>query len=210
MMALRRRKLRPSQLAALAAERAATPPRLAIELVPATCWCVNVRSAITGAEWDLIRRRVYRRASYRCEVCGGRGPEHPVECHEVWDYDDTQLLQRLEGMIALCPACHWVKHFGSSQIRGHDQEAFAQLMAVNDWTPAQAEQHVAEVFELWQWRSDRMWDLDLTVLAKYGIEPLPNHDGYVFAADEIGAGVTIRPLTDADRKQTVRSLEAGR
>jgi hypothetical protein len=25
--------------------------------------------------WDRIRRQVYRQADYRCELCGGKGPE---------------------------------------------------------------------------------------------------------------------------------------
>lgn len=36
----------------------------------------------------------------------------PVECHEVWDYDDDRKIQRLERRVALCPACHEVKHAG--------------------------------------------------------------------------------------------------
>ncbi len=94
------------------------PARLTIELVPKTSWCHNVRALTDELGWDRIRRQVYRQAGYRCEICGGRGPEHPVECHEVWRYDDRTRVQLLVRMIALCPACHQVKHLGLANVQG--------------------------------------------------------------------------------------------
>src|SRR5450755_4554229 len=46
----------------------ATAPRLTVELVPATCWHANVRTAVTQGDWDRIRHRVYDRAEHRCEI----------------------------------------------------------------------------------------------------------------------------------------------
>jgi hypothetical protein len=220
-MALRRRKSRPATassdqsvaLATASASAAAAagddqgPPRLTVELVPSTCWFANVRSAVSKDEWDLIRRRVYREASYRCGVCGGRGPEHPVECHEIWDYDDDRLVQRLAGMIALCPACHEVKHFGFARVRGIDGRAFEHLAAVNGWTAPATQLYLDHVFELWAWRSKHEWDLDLTVLADYGIAPPPDHDGYVFPAERVAPGLTIGPLTEMEIDQALSSAE---
>ena len=143
--------------------------RLTIELVPSTCWYSNVRSEISQADWDVIRRAAYRAAGYRCEVCGGRGPQHPVECHESWHYDDQQLVQRLERMIALCPPCHQVKHLGHANITGHSAQARAHLADVNGWSPQQTDRYIAEAFETWQRRSRNEWQLDITALADYGI-----------------------------------------
>lgn len=64
---------------------AETAPRLTIELVPKTCWFSNVRDRVSRQDWDRIRSQVYEQADRRCEVCGGRGSRHPVECHEVWE-----------------------------------------------------------------------------------------------------------------------------
>ncbi len=44
-------------------------PKLTIELVPSTSWYKNMRS-ISPKSWDLIRSSIYKRAKYRCEVCG--------------------------------------------------------------------------------------------------------------------------------------------
>jgi hypothetical protein len=98
-------------------------PRLTIELVPRTCWFSNVRDQVPRGDWDRIRREVYERAGKRCEVCSGRGSRHPVECHEVWEYDETAHVQRLVRMIALCPACHEVKHIGLAGLKGRGEQA---------------------------------------------------------------------------------------
>jgi hypothetical protein len=34
------------------------PTRLTVELVPSTCWYTNVRSNVSKAVWDRLRRRV--------------------------------------------------------------------------------------------------------------------------------------------------------
>ena len=57
-----------------------TSPRLTIELVPSTCWFSNVRSNISKQDWDRLRKETYKKANYRCEICGGVGRNHPVEC----------------------------------------------------------------------------------------------------------------------------------
>lgn len=137
---------------------------LTIELVPRTCWYTNVRSQVPRAEWDAIRRAVYRRAGHVCEVCGGAGAKHPVECHEVWRYDDGQHIQRLERMVALCPACHRVKHIGKASVDGRYDEAAGHLAAVNGWMAAQAEQYVRACFRTWKRRSRHEWTLDIGIL----------------------------------------------
>ena len=136
-------------------------PSLTVELVPSTSWYANVRSHLPKEEWGLVRRAVYRRACYRCEVCGGRGEHHPVECHEVWDYDDEHRVQRLERLVALCPACHRVKHLGLASVNGRYDEALQHLADVNGWTLEEAGHHADAAFAQWNERSEHEWTLDL-------------------------------------------------
>ena len=145
--------------------------RLTIELVPKTSWYSNVRSHVSESQWDRLRKPVYQRAQSRCEICGGRGPAHPVECHEVWEYDDEARVQRLAGLIALCPACHGVKHIGRSSIKGKGDDAIEQLMRVNGWTASRAEDYVDLVLDIWKLRSQVPWRLDLSWLAERGVAP---------------------------------------
>jgi hypothetical protein len=143
------------------------PARLTIELVPKTSWYHNVRALTDELGWDRIRRQVYRQADYRCEVCGGKGPEHPVECHEVWRYDDRTRVQMLVRMIALCPACHQVKHIGFANVKGKGAQARAHLARVNGWTLAHADAYISEAFGVWAQRSQGPWTLDLEGLRPY-------------------------------------------
>ena len=147
-----------------------TDPRLVVELVPRTSWFSNVRSEVSAAEWDRIRRDVYRRAGHRCELCGGRGSEHPVECHEVWAYDDERHEQRLDRMIALCPACHEVKHIGLASARGRTDVALTHLAVVNGWTMPEAIAHVVAAKQRWEQRSAYEWVLDLSALSEHGVD----------------------------------------
>jgi hypothetical protein len=107
--------------------------RLTIELVPETAWFRNLRSEISGEAWDKIRKDCYKNAGYVCEICGGVGQRHPVECHEIWEYDDGDKRQILRGVIALCPSCHEVKHIGLTQMRGGLDRAVSHMAEVNGW-----------------------------------------------------------------------------
>jgi len=148
------------------------PPRLTIELVPGTAWFSNLRSILPKDDWDRLRRAVYRAASFRCEVCGGRGEQYPVAAHEVWEYDDKRHVQRLAGLVALCPACHEVKHMGLAGLQGRGEEAMAHLMEVNGWSRERAEAYVDRAFALWELRTKHEWEImvDWDALAyRYGV-----------------------------------------
>ena len=142
--------------------------KLTIELVPKNLWGKNLRSLLSKEEWDILRKGCYRRADYVCEVCGGRGDEWPVECHEIWEYNDSTSIQRLAGLIALCPSCHEVKHFGRSSSVGKGETAHAQLSKVNGWTAAQTEHYLTQAFLEWRERSKSEWRLDISWVEKSG------------------------------------------
>ncbi|MDH0342015.1 HNH endonuclease [Chromobacterium haemolyticum] len=145
--------------------------KLTIELVPATCWYSNVRSNVFPATWDRLQAMVFKAAGYRCEECGGRGDTHPVECHEVWSYDDHKLIQRLERLISLCPKCHQVKHIGLAVKTGKASAVIAWLASVNDIPPEKALQYAQHAFKIHQIRSRFQWSLDLQVLTNlYGVK----------------------------------------
>lgn len=146
-------------------------PRLTIELVPRSCWCQNLRHLLKSSDWDKLRHAQYKKAGYKCEICGGVGSKHPVECHEIWEYDDKAKIQKLVGLIALCTRCHQVKHFGLTQLRGYEDAAKRQLERVNKWGPLEVTSHIRDSVDLWMKRSRRKWKLDLSWLKQFGIVP---------------------------------------
>ena len=134
---------------------------LTVELVPRTAWRRNVRSHVSRAEWERLRAQTLQRAGHRCEICGARGR---LECHEVWHYDDQRHVQKLTRLIALCPACHEVKHIGLAGARGRSPQAVAHLARVNGWSLQDARHYLEACFEVWSARSNHQWTLDLSYL----------------------------------------------
>jgi hypothetical protein len=175
-------------------------PRLTIELVPRTCWFSNVRDRVSREDWDRMRKQVYEHAGRRCEVCGGRGSRHPVECHEVWEYDETTAVQRLVRMVALCPACHEVKHMGLAGIKGRGEIAAAHLAEVNGWTAQVSAGYIDQAFDVWKERSARTWSLDVSALTAYGIDP-------ALIAEANGTSAEDRSQQAATTTAEVRSNE---
>ena len=147
-------------------------PLLTVELVPHTytCWFSNVRDHVNKKTWDKLRQSTYRKAGYVCEICGGRGPKWPVECHEIWHYDNNSRIQTLIGLMALCPSCHAVKHIGLSGLQGKGEEAEAHLAEVNSWTKQETAAYLEKVWHTWQVRSRYEWRLDLSWLEERGIK----------------------------------------
>lgn len=149
-----------------------------IELVPRTCWWSNLRSVLPRSDWDQLRRAAYRSADYRCELCGGVGPTHPVEAHERWVYDDDRRIQRLDGLWALCPDCHSVKHLGRTMAVSSDggRRALAHMATVNGWSMDDATAYAEASFEVWALRSQHEWTLDLDWLVDQGVEVPDGHE----------------------------------
>lgn len=62
----------------------------------------------------------------------------------------TQTLKRV---IALCPDCHHIRHWGKSIVDGREEDTLRHLMAINGWTLAQAEHATDEAMTQWEERS---------------------------------------------------------
>ncbi len=147
-------------------------PRLTIELVPSSCWFSNVRSNVPSSVWEVLKKQTAKFTRYRCEICAGRGRRWPVECHEVWLYDDKTHTQTLVRLIALCPMCHKVKHIGLASVNGEFDEVRAHLMKVNQWPQqATADAYIARAFQIFEERSQHEWALDISYLKQFGIDP---------------------------------------
>jgi hypothetical protein len=143
--------------------------KLQIELIPYNCWYTNVRSNVLVKQWNRIRKEVYQKANNICEICGGKGFKHPVECHEIWIFDDEKLIQKLDKFQALCPLCHEVKHIGLANVRGKGQRALGRFIEINRLDIDTAIEISKAVFLQWEARSSKQWVLDIELLKSYGI-----------------------------------------
>lgn len=179
-------------------------PKLAVELIPSTCHFSNVRTTVTSSEWDKIRFISYEAAGNKCEICKdtgkNQGYKHNVECHEIWNYDDENHIQKLVGLISLCPTCHQVKHIGRAIAIGKQTICFRQLAKVNQWTSKQVIEHVTASFELHKQRSKYQWELDISILAEapYNIT-LKENDKRIF---EVKKYKKKKPKAKSVKKKT--------
>lgn len=136
---------------------------LEIELIPKTSWWKNARSEID--DWDDIRKKVYQEADYECEVCGGTGPEWPVEAHEKWAYEDG--VQKLVEIKALCPTCHLSAHPGFANVKGKSKEAFDNFVEVNGIDEEEGKEILSNQWAVWKKRNQIEWELDLSYLDNF-------------------------------------------
>jgi len=137
--------------------------KLEFELVPDGCWYSNLRSILSPAQWDLVRKAAYRRADGKCCICGET--TRRLDAHERWSYDEEKKIQKLETVIAVCPACHAVIHIGRTQLKGDERAASEHFMKVNGCSYAEYRKALGEANKIHARRNlvDE-WVLDLSNL----------------------------------------------
>jgi hypothetical protein len=147
------------------------PPIIRPWMVPQSLWGKNLRAILPKEQWDIVRRHAYAQAGYRCRVCGEKGLQWPVEADEAWEYNDESLTHTLKGVIALCPSCHHVRHWGLTMINGFEAETTTHIMKINGWTSKQVNESVEVAFREWERRSGLQWTSDYSWVTRiHGIE----------------------------------------
>lgn len=143
-------------------------PVLLPDMLPSSTWEANLRTALSQAEWDRLRRFCYQAAGNTCIACGSRGEPH-VEAHEAWAFDETTGVQRLVGLRCFCPTCHKAKHLGYANRIGRYRQVIERLKWLNDWDDVTMEKELRTVAERQERLSQREWTLDLSFLHRYGV-----------------------------------------
>lgn len=84
-------------------------PVLRIQPVPKNNWGDNLAHLLPREIWDRLRKDIYQRADWKCEICGQTFL--PLNCHENWGYDDRNHIQKLLSLQCLCTTCHDAIHW---------------------------------------------------------------------------------------------------
>jgi hypothetical protein len=71
----------------------------------------------------------------RCQISGGSGPEpqNPVQCQEVWAFDDDRTEMKLVGLQAVCPEVFLVKRLLRQLDDKTRQTAMWTLQGMNEY-----------------------------------------------------------------------------
>ncbi|EKD98127.1 MAG: hypothetical protein ACD_23C00570G0002 [uncultured bacterium] len=147
-------------------------PRLYIDMIPTTAWYSNLRSILTPEEWQAVKIQTATAAHHHCQACGNQGGRHPVECHELWNFNYDTYTQVLTRTVALCPDCHRATHFGLARVKGYADAAKAHLMKVNGWSQADVALHIINANDEFQerncidWILDARWVLDFVPISE--------------------------------------------
>jgi len=143
--------------------------KLIPELIPSTSWFENARKHFEK-DWPALKKICYQKAGYRCEICRGKGPTHPIEAHEYWVYDDDKNIQKMERLWGLCPACHRVKHAGLwGSVKGRWDLIVPHMMKVNGISQEEAVVLLESHFAVYNYRSQIKWEVDMTFLKDLGV-----------------------------------------
>jgi len=149
-------------------------PRLSVEMIPRPIFGENLRNRLSHAEWERCKDYAKAESGGVCGICSGAGARGRVDCHERWEWNETVKphVQKLIGLIALCPRCHGATHFGRALVMGFEQDAIDQLMQVNGWSRTEAKIHVDIAMAHWKQQNEHAWELNLSWLKEtLGIEP---------------------------------------
>ena len=140
---------------------------LNFELVPDSCWYSNLRSLLSKAQWEFIKKDARERANGKCMICGRKTTR--LETHEQWMYDETTNTQILSDIKAICPDCHRVIHFGFTSLRFDNTERYENhFMKVNNCTYADFKEQLNKANIDHQRRNQiNEWKLDLQYLTRY-------------------------------------------
>jgi hypothetical protein len=129
-------------------------------LIPKPLWGINAHSLIGGSAWQRMRRDTFLRDKHCCVICQQQGP---LECHEVFLYDDatgTAVLTKLESR---CAECHSFNHLG--RLRKVDPQGFKRALVcigrINDIGSEEVILLVKNAFSLHKNRT-RPWQLKVT------------------------------------------------
>jgi len=140
--------------------------KLAIELVPIPTMNVNVRSHMSAYRWRQLSLDIQRRDHYACTICQRRkGQEiHRLHCHEQWEFDMENGIQRLTGLVSLCFQCHMVKHIGFADMNGwiEKYELVEHFCNVNGVEKDTFAVHLNQAVQLWIARNDIHWIVDMS------------------------------------------------
>lgn len=145
--------------------------KLTIDLLPKGAWGNGLSETLSKKDWDTLREACYARSNHRCAICGASDSD--LDAHEVWEFDIKTKTQILKDIIALCPACHGVKHMRNSERIGYGDSAKAHFIKVNGCSEVALAGHYAEAQMLFEERNEvERWKIkaDLTKFGGKGIE----------------------------------------
>ena len=141
--------------------------KLRFECLPQALWGKNIRSELGQNEWDIIRKKVYKKYNHRCCICGRKGK---MNAHEVWKLKISSSkgtgTQILANVISVCDNCHNTIHIGRTLAMG---VPYAQVLHYYKNVNNISEEEAFADLEYMDEKLDKLnriryWSIDLSLL----------------------------------------------
>lgn len=143
--------------------------KLRFEVLPPELHGINIRSELGQQEWDIIRKKVYKKYNHTCCICNKRNMK--CNAHEVWKLSISLKTltgkQILMNIVNLCDECHDVIHIGRLVAidRNRFPEALKYYAQINEISLEQAMNDYRYMAEKYQKTSAiQNWSIDLSLL----------------------------------------------
>ena len=145
---------------------------LYIDMIPKVCWFKNIRNCINPRDWNLLRKKIYKRVDYKCECCGFDALKYnkSLEAHERWEFDYNTNTQKLKRIIALCKYCHLATHLGFSKKINMYSVIKNHLKKIRNFDDIELDKHIKEAYNICNYKNKFFWKLDLSILDDNNIE----------------------------------------
>ena len=138
-----------------------------VDLVPKPSWGKKVSTILGGRKWRNIRKRELDRVRNRCEICGQEGEPRELICHELWEYDDANHVQRLRGYNVVCRGCNLIYHLGyaaSNELANEAIEHFSKLTGLGFREARELlNSKYRELIQIHKERSKHDWKIDVSL-----------------------------------------------
>ncbi len=107
-------------------------------LAPEKTININLRKVLPKEEWAILSKAVYKKANYKCYICGALTPN--LEAYELWIFDYNTSKQQLNEIIALCDLCYSNKHLGYASILMNEKK-FDKRKLILHWSLVNGEDY---------------------------------------------------------------------
>lgn len=141
--------------------------KLNFECLPQALWGKNIRSELGQDEWDIIRKKVYKKYNHKCCICGKKAK---MNAHEVWklriNSNKSIGEQILVNIISVCDDCHNAIHIGRSLLIGIPlEQVLTYYSKINNIDLDKATSDLMYMDEkLDKLNKIRYWSIDLSLL----------------------------------------------
>lgn len=150
--------------------------RLYFELVPKNLMGKAPRTLMRKKEWESISAHVFKRAGYKCEICGSKSR---LQAHERYGVCGNTLV--LLRIMCVCASCHLVTHIGFAHVIGKQNQAFKRYSRLNNLSLSDALIDFEDAMKEWS-KKDNIVNLDWSMIAS------PPYAGMISSMSQKKAG----------------------